>query len=84
MDRRSHAEVDCFIVRDANGQALTYIYYESEPGRLSVAKSLSEDRGAADCGEYRQPAGAPYSLKVLFFGLRAGLVARQAQAPQTV
>ncbi len=27
----------------ANGQALTYIYYESEPGRCSAAKLLSED-----------------------------------------
>ena len=32
---------NCFIVRDANGQALSYIYYESEPGRRSAAK-LSE------------------------------------------
>jgi hypothetical protein len=23
---------NCFIVRDANGQALSYVYYESEPG----------------------------------------------------
>jgi hypothetical protein len=22
-----------FVVRDANGQALSYVYYESEPGR---------------------------------------------------
>jgi hypothetical protein len=22
----------CFIVRDANGQALTYVYFEGEPG----------------------------------------------------
>ena len=34
---------NCFIVRDANGQALTYIYYECEPGRRSAAKLLSED-----------------------------------------
>ena len=34
---------NCFIVRDANGQALSYIYYESEPGRQSAAKLLSED-----------------------------------------
>jgi hypothetical protein len=34
---------DCFIVRDANGQALTYIYYESEPSRRSAAKLLSKD-----------------------------------------
>jgi hypothetical protein len=23
---------NCFIVRDANGQALSYVYYENEPG----------------------------------------------------
>ena len=34
---------NCFIVRDANGQALTYIYYESEPGRRSAAKLLTVD-----------------------------------------
>jgi len=33
----------CFIVRDANGQALSYVYYESEPGRRSAAKLLSKD-----------------------------------------
>ena len=39
----------CFVVRDANGQALTYVYYESEPGRRSAAKLLSKDeaRGIA-------------------------------------
>jgi hypothetical protein len=34
---------NCFIVRDANGQALSYVYYECEPGRRSAAKLLSED-----------------------------------------
>ena len=24
---------NCFIVRDANGQALAYVYFEDEPGR---------------------------------------------------
>jgi hypothetical protein len=33
---------NCFIVRDANGQALSYVYYESGPGRRSAAKLLSE------------------------------------------
>jgi hypothetical protein len=28
---------DCFIVRDANGQALAYVYFEDEPGRRSAA-----------------------------------------------
>jgi endo-1,4-beta-D-glucanase Y len=34
---------NCFIVRDATGQALSYVYYENEPGRCSAAKLLSED-----------------------------------------
>ena len=33
----------CFIVRDANGQALIYVYFEDEPGRRSAAKLLSKD-----------------------------------------
>jgi hypothetical protein len=31
------------VVRDANGQALSYVYYENEPGRRSAAKPLSKD-----------------------------------------
>jgi hypothetical protein len=33
----------CFVVRDHNGQALAYIYYEDEPGRQSAATLLSKD-----------------------------------------
>jgi hypothetical protein len=43
-------------VRDANGQALSYIDYESEPGRRLAAKLLSQDEGKADRGEYREAA----------------------------
>jgi endo-1,4-beta-D-glucanase Y len=34
---------NCFLVRGANGQQLTYVYYESEPGRRSAAKLLTKD-----------------------------------------
>jgi hypothetical protein len=30
-------------VRDANGQALSYVYYENEPGCRSAAKLLTKD-----------------------------------------
>jgi hypothetical protein len=33
----------CFIVRDHNGQALTYVYFEEEPGRRAAAKLLTRD-----------------------------------------
>jgi hypothetical protein len=39
-DRKTDA---CFTVRDANGQALAYVYFEEEPGRRGAAKLLTQD-----------------------------------------
>jgi hypothetical protein len=33
----------CFIVRDANGQALAYVYFEEEAGRRAAAKLLTRE-----------------------------------------
>jgi len=33
----------CYIVRDTNGQALAYVYYEEEPGRRWAAHLLTRD-----------------------------------------
>jgi hypothetical protein len=33
----------CFNVRDANGQALAYVYCEEEPGRRAAAKLITRD-----------------------------------------
>ena len=35
---------NCFIERDADGQQLAYVYFESEPGRRSAAKLLTKDQ----------------------------------------
>jgi hypothetical protein len=37
------ANAACFIVRDHNGLALAYCYYEQEPGRRAAAKLLTRD-----------------------------------------
>jgi hypothetical protein len=37
----------CFIVKDRNGYALAYVYYEEESGRRSAARGLVEE--AAYC-----------------------------------
>jgi hypothetical protein len=36
-------KTDAFIVRDANGHALAYVYFEDEPGRRSAAHLLTRD-----------------------------------------
>jgi hypothetical protein len=33
----------CFVVKDSDGQKLTFVYYEEEPGRRSAAKLLTKD-----------------------------------------
>ena len=33
----------CFIIRDHNGQALSYVYFETEAGRRTVANLLTRD-----------------------------------------
>jgi hypothetical protein len=38
----------CFVVRDHNGQALAYVYFEDEQGRRSAAKLLKQRRGVED------------------------------------
>jgi hypothetical protein len=39
----------CFTVRDPNGYALAYVYFDDEPGRRAAAKLLRRDgaRGIA-------------------------------------
>jgi hypothetical protein len=43
MLRRPKLDRRCFIVRDANGQALAYVYFEGELDRRSAAHLLTRD-----------------------------------------
>jgi hypothetical protein len=33
----------CFIVRDANGHALAYVYFEEEPGRRAATRLITRE-----------------------------------------
>jgi hypothetical protein len=47
----------CFIIRDRNGFALSYVYCEEEPGRRSGANLMTRDEAPADRRQHRQVAG---------------------------
>jgi hypothetical protein len=47
----------CFIVRDANGQALAYVYFEEEPGRRSAARLFSRDEARRITANIAKAAG---------------------------
>ena len=49
----------CFIVRDANGQALAYVYFEGEPGRRTAAKLLTKDEARRMGVNFAQVPGLP-------------------------
>ena len=48
----------CYIVRDANGHALAYVYFEDEPSRRSATRLMTRD-------EARRPADVFRRLKQL-------------------
>ena len=51
LDRR------CLIVRDANGQALAYVYFEGESRKTRGGQAAHSRRGPAHCRQHRQAPG---------------------------
>ena len=49
LDRR------CFIVRDTNGQALAYVYFEGELDRRSAAHLLTRDEAQRIAADVAKP-----------------------------
>jgi hypothetical protein len=47
----------CFIIRGNNGQALSYVYYEQEPGPAHRCRITHARRSAGHRHQYRQAAG---------------------------
>jgi hypothetical protein len=39
----AEVQPNCYVVRDANGQQLAYVYYSNEPDRRSAPKLLTKD-----------------------------------------
>ena len=46
------------LLRDANGPALAYVYFEEEPGRRSAAQVAHARRSSEDGRQHRQAVGA--------------------------
>ena len=56
-DVRSNSNRSCFIVRDNNGQALAYVYFETEPGRRTAANSPATLDEARLCSSMSRGGG---------------------------
>jgi hypothetical protein len=81
---RSVEELDsCFVVKDANGQALACVYFENESGRRAAAYLLTRDEATAHRCQHRQAAGVAGAPKRSVNSRRASMSRRRLDPPAT-
>jgi hypothetical protein len=82
------ANASCFIVKDNNGQALAYVYFESDAGRRTAANLLTRDearRGRSKSRNFGQLAGGvPLSFPVLWGVWNSTIALARADAKKEV
>jgi hypothetical protein len=59
-----------FVIKDSNGQKFGYLYYEEEAGRAFVGQVAQQRRGASDCSQLCEAAGAVAEGKVMVWAFR--------------
>jgi hypothetical protein len=58
----------CFIVKDANGVALAYVYYEQEPGGRTAANLMTRDEAPRQSDRGLACEAKPYGWLALNSG----------------
>ena len=68
----------CFIVKDANGLAVAYCYYEEEPGRRTAANLMTKDESRRIAANIVKLPGLRRRQDLTVLAIRFAQIARDA------